>query len=171
MKKALLLLVLPLLALLTGCWTFFEPVNPFSHGKWKYTGVYAPVNYDVAWEIIRNNLPEWDIENENKPNGRLETQWRFVAPNRLRAEVRVARKKDDSGNEGVMIGLRVLRQRTRDIYTPLRENYEKWKYIAPDERWEKLLLLRFDDALRRIMRGAPAPPVEGGGEGAPAETP
>jgi len=160
MKKYTLLGTIFLILAMTGCRSVFEPGNPFTHGRWKYSQVYAPLDYDVAWETIKDNLKEWKIGKANKDKGEIDTEWRVVRQFRTRAQVRLDRKKDEQGNEGVKFGIRVIRQRPSEIWTPMRTNYKKWKWVDPDEKMESTLLLRFDYALQRLLQVDYAQPPE-----------
>ncbi len=163
MRKTTYLALLLLIVVPAGCRSVFEPANPFTHGRWEYSEIYAPVDYDVAWETIKDNLKEWAIEKDDKKDGEIKSEWRYLERHRLKLEIRLDREKDDANQEGVKFGLRVLRQRPSEVWTPTRTNYKKWKWVDPDEKMQSMLRLRFDDELSRIAREnieRPAPPED-----------
>ncbi len=163
MKKCFIAVLGLALLFAAGCRSVFEPMNPFTHGRWKYSDTYAPVEYDEAWEATLRCLVEkgeWKIETADKERGEIKTQWSRLQRYRLRAEIRLDRKKDDSGKEGVKFGLRVLRQRPATIWSPMRKDYSRWKWDDPDTRWESLLYMRLNQAFKGFVRKNSPPEPE-----------
>jgi len=152
MRRTTSLALLLLIMVPAGCRSVFEPANPFTHGRWEYSEIYAPLDYDVAWETIKNNMKEWAISEDKKKDGKIESEWRQQGKYRLKLEIRLDEEKDDANHEGVKFGLRVLRQRPSEVWTPTRINYKKWKWMDPDEKMQSMLWIRFDDELSRIVR-------------------
>ncbi len=152
MRKTTSLALLLLIVVPAGCRSVFEPANPFTHGRWEYSEIYAPLDYDVAWETINDNISEWVISEDDKKGGKIESEWRYLGGYRLKLEIRLDEEKNDSNQEGVKFGLRVLRQRPSEVWTPTRTNYKKWKWMDPDEKMQSMLWIRFDDELSRIAR-------------------
>ncbi len=159
MRKTTYLALLLLVGVSAGCRSVFEPANPFTRGRWEYSEIYAPVDYDVAWETIKDNLKEWVIEKEDEEDGEIESEWRYLEKHRLRLQVRLDREKDEANQEGVKFGIRILRQRPSEVWTPTRTNYKKWKWVDPDEKMQSMLMLRFDDVLNRLVRENSEQPV------------
>ena len=152
MRKTTSLALLLLMVVPAGCRSVLEPANPFTHGRWQYSEIYAPVDYDVAWLTIKDNIKEWVISEDDKKGGKIESEWRRLGQYRLKLEIRLDEKKNDSNQEGVKFGLRVLRQRPSEIWTPTRTNYKKWKWMDPDVKTQNMMWTRFDDELSRIAR-------------------
>jgi hypothetical protein len=132
----------------------WEKVSPFYLAKWQYTDiVYSGMDSERLWEGIHDGinvgLRDWPIEEED--DSHLDSEWVRFGSARKRLELRVDDTKDSDGNPGYLVSLRVLVQKTREVYTPNRTEYS-WKPAGQDENLELLILARIRDNLREYRQ-------------------
>ncbi len=145
--------------LCSGCLTArrtWEQVSPLYLGKWRYSEqVYSGMDYERLWEgimsVVDIGLDQWSFEELDKEDGRLESEWLRTGNLRRKLEMRIDRTMDEEDNPGYLISLRVLRQRTREPYSPLHSRYT-WRHYGQDGNMEALILARFQDEFREYRR-------------------
>jgi len=145
--------------LCSGCLSVrmvWEQASPFYLGKWRYAEkVYSGMYYDRLWEGLLSSanggLNQWPFEMLDKEKGKIKTEWVRTGDKRRKLEMRIDHVKDEEGRPGYLVSLRVLRQRTRELYTPLSREYT-WRPYGQDEGMEELILARIQDEFREYSK-------------------
>lgn len=155
MQVAKVCLLVALCAALGGCLSSrkaWESGASFLYaGNWKYADkVYSGIEYKdfqgIVLQSINVNVTPWPLTKMKK--GYIESDWVAAGGTRKKLEIRIDDTKDAKGRPGFLVSLRVLLQKTREVYTPWKSDSEyHWENRGQDDDMMALILMKIDMAM------------------------